>query len=124
MLLFYDEDSLNDVDKYITNLLNDFKANYNSTTLNLLLERDSFDLNINDTLFDEYFNKIQNMTNYKKSANSNYQRLFAVNYLKENGSKTDFKFSLMFFKKVIIITNEDNFTKLILNLLNVLLLWY
>ena len=39
-------------------------------------------------------------------------------------NKPDFIFELNFTKNKILITNEDNFTKLNLNLLNVLSLWF
>ena len=59
--------------------------------------------------------------------NSNIQKLFITNYYKEdllNTSNLDFIFELKFIKNKILLTNEDNIVKLILNLLNLLSLWF
>lgn len=125
--LFYNESDQNDVDKYVDYLILNFKNKYNKSTLNLPLLKENFGLQINDTLFALYFNETDKFE-LNKPINSNFERQFATNYLEficdQSDSRPNFTFNLIFFKKVITITNQSNYTKLILNLLNVLIFWF
>ena len=109
--------------------MNDFESNYNLKSIYLPSENENSNSNIeiNDGLFEQYCNQIQN-NDYSSPSNSNIQKLFIINNLKkeDSGSKNtnpDFTFELNFLKNEIKITNEDNIVKLILSLLNVLSLW-
>ena len=123
--LLFDEDSYrNDVNKHLAKLMNKFDKNYNLRTLYLPTEKVNSNNEINNDLFEQYSSQ---EIKYKSSLNSNIQKLFiTTNVIDINSdvSKTDFIFELNFIKNKILITNEDNFTKLILNLLNVLSLWF
>ena len=124
--LLFDEDSFqNDVNKHLAKLMNKFDKNYNLRTLYLPFEIVNSNDEINDDLFEQYSTQ---EIKYKSSLNSNIQKLFITTNIKKetisNFKKPDFTFELNFIKNKILITNEDNFTKLILNLLNVLSLWF
>ena len=123
--LLFDEDSYqNDVNKHLARLMNKFDENFNLRTLYLPPEKVNSNNEINDDLFEQYFSQ---EIKYKSSLNSNIQKLIITTYVKKTGSdvsKSDFTFELNFIKDKILITNEDNFTKLILNLLNVISLWF
>lgn len=116
------------------------------TTLNLPIERKYFHLEIGDKQFELFYNETQQQIDHSKS-NPNYQRIFARNYMTmytrdynklqiKDGTfysdnlpaigrtRPDFSFSLVFFKRVLISTQEDNYVRFILNLLNVLFLWF
>ena len=121
--LLFDEDSYqNDVNKHLVKLINKFDENYNLRTLCLPSEKVNSNNEINDDLFEQYSSQ-----EIKSSLNSNIQKLFITTNVKVTYSrfhKPDFIFELNFIKNKILFTNEDNFTKLILNLLNVLSLWF
>lgn len=128
-----DETNLNDVNKYITKLLNKFRSVFKMHTLILPLvvsNESNFDLDIQDQLFEQFYNQIQNITDSNTaSVNSNFERDFYINHLNDiiyNGSdyKMDLIFNMRFFKKIILITNDFNYSKLILNGLNILVFWF
>lgn len=132
--LFKEENYLHDVDRYINRLINNFKNQYNLTTLNLPLEQKNFGYKINDQLFEKFYREKQNVTDHKLPGNLNFQRQFALNHIKkepkslsnnqDNLTKPDFTFSLIFFNRLVSITNRDNLAKLILSMLNALSLWF
>ena len=123
--LLFDKDNYeNDVNKHLAKLINKFDKNYNLRTLYLPSKKVNSNNEINDDLFEQYSSQ---EIKYKSSLNSNIQKLFITTNVKESDlaiSKQDFIFELNFIKNKILFTNEDNFTKLILNLLNVLSLWF
>ena len=121
--LFYGENDVNDPDRYLKRLI-DFKRGL--STLNLPLEEDAFNNEIDDDLFEQYYLQIQNVTDHQTPAKSNYKRIFATNYynVDSDTSKPDLSLHLIPFKKKLTITNSDNFTKLILNLLNAFSTWF
>lgn len=116
-----------DDDSYLRNLIDKFKSKFNLKTLYLPMEK-KFDLEINNQLFDQFCRQTQNTNDQQMSENQNYKKDFAINYLTKNGYNmnygTKLDFSLIFFKKVIFITNELNFTSLILSLLNLSSIWF
>ena len=123
-LLFNEDNDQNDVNNYFANLMYNFELNYNLRTLYLPSEKVNSNNEIDDELFEQYFNQ---ETKQKSSLNSNIQKLFISNdnqFDLSNISKPDFVLELNFIKNEIQVTNEDNFTKLILNLLNILSLWF
>ena len=127
--LFYGE---NDAVHYLSNLLNNFKRSSNHLrTLKLQLGEKHFNDEIDDDLFEQYYLQVQNVTDNYLSTDSNYQRLLAINYYSEERRDSylhretpDFIFNLTFYKKVITITNRDNHSRLIINLLNILSIWF
>lgn len=124
---FYESIDVNDTDKYITKLMNNFRTIYNLTTLNLPLEREFFDLQIDDTAFEQYCDQLQNETERTKVVSSNYQRNYADNYLIMEWLKSNefgFRFVPTFFEKIILITNKNNYVDLLLNLLNLIFFWF
>ena len=116
----------NDAAHYLSNLLNNFKSSFNHLkTLKLPLEENHFKFEVDDDLFKQYYLQVQNVTDNYLSTDSNYQRPLATNYYEIlRGQKPDFIFKLIFYKKVITITNRDNHSRLIINLLNVLTIWF
>lgn len=112
--LFYGHDDRLDVNSYVFRLRNGFKQRYNRTTLNLPIRKDQFHLRIDDDLFEKYslnFDKQEEKT----PASQNYQREYAINYLRNsssffhgvNHSDLDFSFNLIPFKKVCIFEMID-----------------
>ena len=127
--LFYGENDLNDADKYLNKLMNYFTNKFSLQTTNLPIETPNFSDEIDDDLFEQYYLQVQNITDHQMPPNSNFRRSFTKSNLEHDSFRNsiklpDISFGLIFFKKVIKITNEDNYTKLILNLLNVLSLWF
>ena len=122
--LFYGENDVNKPDKYLKGLIN-FKKGL--STLNLPLEEEIFNNEIDDDLFEQYYLQVQNITDHQTATNSNYKRIFATNHFNRNvlsTSKPDLALHLIQFKKKLTITNSDNFTKLLLNLLNAFSTWF
>lgn len=121
--LFHDQV---DDDVYLTKLLATFNALAPAVlTLNMPVKEKLFDQEIRDELF-EQFSSQQNQTDQNDDPSPNYQRLFAINRVDTVISLRDeyeFTFSLSFFRKCIVISNEDGCVKLLLNLLNVLSLY-
>ena len=111
----------NEVKNLDKSLMFDFKQIFNLT--NTYLPSENGNSEINNDLFKQYYKQ----ESVKSSSFSNVQKLFIMIdnelfYL--NVTKPDFIFKLNFIKNKILLTNEDNLTKLILNLLNVLSLWF
>ena len=123
--LLYAENDVNYPDRYLKGLI-DFKRGL--STLNLPIEEEAFNNEIDDDLFEQYYLQVQNITDHQKPTNSNYKRIFVNNYIDSNydweSSKKYLSLHLIQFKKKLTITNSDNFTKLLLNLLNVFSIWF
>lgn len=95
---------------------------FNLTTLNLPIQMSDYELEVDEDLMDQFLKQ----KNQNKQTNLNSQRLleFAENSFKrEINYKSDFSFNLNFIQKIVSSTNEENFSKLILGLLNVLFIW-
>ena len=124
--MFYGENEVNNPAHYLSNLLNNFKRSFNHLrTLNLPLKESHFNDEIDDDLFEQYYLQVQNVTDNYQSTDSNYQRSFATNYYEIiNRQKSDFIFNFIFYKKVITVTNRDNHSILIINLLDIFWLWF
>lgn len=122
-LSIYDENESLDV-KYLDKLFDKFKETFNLVTMNLFIKKNNFNVEVNDEIFEQFFVQIQNLTDMQSIKNLNFERLFIeTNYEIRMQHQLSFEFSLVFFKKRLDITNEDNFAKLILKILNVLSLW-
>lgn len=124
--LFYSQ-NLNDIDKYIENLLRNYQKISNSKTLYFPLRINNFKENIDDENFEQFYDQFQKLADYNIPSNLNYKRLFILNYFKEyykkNKENKNFRIYINFLKRTLIVTNEENFSKLIVNLLNILSLW-
>ena len=120
---FYDDKD--DANSYFINLINDFEHNQKLRSLKLPLEGIKSNKEIDDDLFNQHYKQIEN-NDHKSTKNLNSQKLFITNNVeteKYGISHPDLRFKLNFVNNRILITNEDNFFKLILNLLNVLSFW-
>ena len=121
--LFYSE-SVNDVTSHIDKMRQTFKNKYNYATLKLPLEND-FDLPINDALFDQFNQQIVSNSN-QLNKNFNFKRTFLINDI-ENYSKSFLGFNLyfhpVFYRKILIISNQNSYAKLTINILNSLAIW-
>ena len=114
-----------DDDLYLARLLNTFHGRFNLLTLNIPVKEKLFNEEIRDDLFEQFYRQEQNYS-ADQNEGSNYQRLFAINYVETvvfNKDGYDFSFSLSFFRSCIVISNPDNLTRLLLGLLNVLSLY-
>lgn len=123
------ESYLNNADLYLRSLRDDFKERYNTTTMSIPLEKADFHLRIDDKLFRDYYYAEQHPKDQSLPGNLNYERQYFINYIKEKpvGREEDivlnFEFNLIFRNEKLEILNEDNWAKLILNLINVLSIW-
>ena len=92
------------------------------------MEKEDFDYELQDDLFDQLAGEVQNTANRNSQASTYYQKTFAFNHLRrlveEGDSKPDFVFNLVLNEKILSVKNEENPAKLILNLLNALFLWF
>lgn len=163
-LSIFPTNHLDDVDMYLSRLRNNFRRDRNATTLHLLLERGDFDLPINDSAFQEYYERVQRPKDRHSSDSLLYSRRTPINLLRElpkgrmrandrrsdntmkttdlrsNGSDTmnnktgrhedkaeplaDFIFHLMFYRENEVIRgNEESWSRLVLNLLNLFAVW-
>ena len=105
------------------NLITKFERDFDLSTLYLPFKKGNSNTEIDDDLFEQHSSQVS----VKSSLHSNIRKLFIINNYKvgmSNIAKPDFVFELNFIKNQVLITNEDNFTKLIINLLNVLSLWF
>lgn len=122
--LFTEDNYLNDPIKYLINLKNKFRIKSNLASSNILESKD-FNLEINDQLFKQYY--LQNLKNLNTKPSSNFEisnyNLYAL-FLARSQQYPDFAFSINLASKHIEITNEENLTKLVLNLLNSLSIWF
>ena len=136
------EDHFNDLDGQLSELKGsglDFK------TLKIPVKKRDFDCEILDDLYEQLFVQIKNKTTYNLLDSLDYQQTFSFNQLKKfvySDSDFDyydegfdlfdpydpydsaFTFSLVLIKKTLSAKNEENFAKLVLNLLNVLFIWF
>ena len=124
--LFQTSVNLNDVGEYMASLLGSFKRRLRMATTSWpLIERNElFDLPIENEVFDQYCKQVQEHLDKRSAKNSNYRRTFFINHFSaERTGKADFQFELLFFKKYLIVTNSENWPKLLISLLNVLSIW-
>ena len=98
---------LNDIDRFLGNLMNKFKMRHNLTTLAIPLMAENFNLEIDDRKFDQFFH-MEDAMNRNQTVNPNYKRQFDINYLEEfdemfenREMRPDFTFKLLFLKKMI-----------------------
>ena len=113
-----------EVDNFQRKLLELQSEEHKLRTLNLPLEAEAFDMEVEENLFEQlYYSSVEK----HKKKQTNYQQLFVDNHLRitwDRSSKWHFTFNLVFLQKVVSSTNEENLGQLILNLLNVLFIWF
>ena len=88
-------------------------------TSKIPLEKDDFDLELRDDLFDQ-LNQVHNVTTYSLFDNSEDRSTFVTNHLRVGFSGSDITFSLGLIKRTLWVRNEAKF---VLSLLNVLF-WF
>lgn len=122
--LFRSEIDVNDASAYLSRLLRNYRAICQSVTLNLALNKKLFHEEIRDDLFDQLYRQIQNVSDRSASSNLNYERQYSINHIRKLSGTSHFSFGFVWFKKVVVTTNQINPSKLLLNLLNVLSIWF
>ena len=116
------EDDFNDLDGQLP----EPKSNgFNFKTLKIPVKKHNFDFELQDDLFEQLFIRLKTETTLNLLNNLDYHQTFVFNKLKRIYTDPSFfTFSLSFIKRTLSAKNEENFAKLVLNLLNVLFLWY
>ena len=136
-LLFKEQSYLNDASKYLANMKDEFINRFNLTTLKIPLEEKEFEIELNEQLFYQYYLQIQKPIDEKHPSNKNSKRILynlyeqrftdqrnlsdKKNYRIDN--EPDISFGINFSIRIVKVTNDSNFTKVIQNVLNVLSLW-
>ena len=93
---------------------------YNLRTLHLPIEKEHFSVELQEDLFEQLYSL---QTGRNKPAHLD-QQVFAPNHFRYDTSRPEFTFNLLFLQRIVFSTNEENFGKLILGLLNVLSIWF
>ena len=122
--LFYND--ANDINKELAHSINNFEQDYNSTSTYFLSEKRNSKKEINDDLFDQYYKQIYDVK-YNSSVDTSIQKLFIKNNYKLfplRKFKPDFIFELNFLKNVVKYEFNISFSKIILNILTILSLWF
>ena len=119
-------DDFNDLDKQLPEL-NSGEISFR--TLKVPVEKEDFDFELRGDLLDQLFIQINQTETTRNWLDSlDHQQTFVFNQLKQveltNLYDSDFTFSLALIKKTLSAKNEENLAKLVLNLLNVLFLWF
>ena len=99
----------NDVNRFTRRLLSGFRQTHGKVTRNLPIKRSLFDYEIDDGLFERYFNETQSDA---RPANFNNRRDFVINHSSQEtkiAGQHDFVFSLLYlkvsFKDSIVFSN-------------------
>lgn len=118
-----------ELSSYFTRLRDAFKTKYQSATLSLPLQKEDFNLNINDTLFERFYEEYVR-ENGPPIDREHPEMEFAVNEMELNYKfpapmakhpNYDVKFSLAFLKKVVKQSNAGAYLEFVAYLLNALL---
>ena len=121
------EDDFSDLDGQLPGLNS---GEFHFKTLKIPVEKKHFDFELRDDLFEQLFARLKTETTQRNSLISlDYQQTFVSNQFKQVSGfvslyDSSFTFSLVLIKKTLWAKNEENFSKLVLNLLNVLFLWF
>ena len=131
--LFFETINIDDATPYIRNLVGNFRNDHRLTTRLLSLEnhvdsrsKSSFELEVDDGLFMQYYSQVQNVSDHKYPACVDSQKSFYSIYTQYNTNtfnRTWFSFSISMASRETSISNEDNYTKLVQNFINSLALW-
>lgn len=123
--LFFSSIDLRDPTTYLNGLTETFKADYGLVTREVLLENYR-NLEIDDELFRQYYMQVQNVTDHQyPAASSSKQTLHNLypTYYESSKNRVGFSFSLSLASRISSTTNDDNWAKIIQNLINSLSLW-
>ena len=121
--LFQERVQVNDVKTYEA-LRKSLKENYNLTTEDFPLDRD-FDAEVDNELFEQHAKAFTDQATFKsRDFEQNVANTYTnVAYSPYKLLKPDFSFSFSFLVRRVVITNRENYTKLVVSLLNTLSLW-
>lgn len=123
---FYPKVRIKEEATYIWTMKENFQRNYGLTTRSYFLENDTFHMEIDDLLFDQYYLQVQKK-NDDRAVSMNYVKdsctTFTQTHVESKPNKPDFLFSFASISKQLEITNEENYQKLIINILNSFSLW-
>ena len=102
---------------------------YDLRSLDMPVQEADFSNELQDDLFEQfYYQQIRNLVNSNTQSRPDHEKEFTINRHSIHNLKfespVDFTFSLVYLKKVIVISDEDTYTKLTLAVLNVLFLWF
>ena len=110
---------------YLGKMKQKFKDSYGLASRQILLDED-FKLEIDDLLFEQFYLQIQKFTDLSGLTFSNYKQN-AYNIYSQTRFRPlyypDFTFSSSLVTRKVDIFNEDNFTKLVISILNALSFW-
>ena len=127
--LFYQKEYINDANVYLKNLIDKFEKEFGFTTREIVLENekdDDFKLEIRDELFEQFCLQRQSKIekeHYSIDANVKIYNIYSQ-FDRSRFGKPAFGFSISLMKRKVIISNDDNYTKLIQSILNSLSLWF
>ena len=125
--LLYESINLDDTTKYLANMKENFKNKYGLTSRDNILDRNDFNFRIDDELFKQFYLQIQNVTDYHSPKSLNFKQFKYNLYSTVDYSKLrnpDFVFSISAVSRHAEMSNEDNYTKLVVSILNTLSLWF
>ena len=125
--LFFRSINLRDATTYLNGLTEAFKSNYGLVTREVLLENyKNANLEIDDDLFRQYYMQMQNVTDHQyPSATSSKQTLYNLyaTYHENSKDRVGFAFCLSLTTLFSSAENDDNWAKVVQNLINSLSLW-
>ena len=111
---------------YYQKLLANFQNITNCTTQIRPLEEKNFEFEINDKLLEQYFLQIQSEIDNSPYTNPNYNVATYSSIIKTTYQKMDEPEITILsnsYKYKLTITNDNNYAKLLINILNALSLW-
>ena len=109
---------------YLDKLKNDFRRRHNQTTRRIVLEREQFDCEINEQLFQQYYLQVQRPIDEKAmpwplATYTAYDSNFIEQHLvDQNDTLPDFEIFSNLFLFHTILSNQNNFIKFVQDLLN------
>lgn len=125
--LFYEKTNLNDVTKTMESMKAKFKSSFNLTSRANLLDLNDRAYRIDESMYRQYYLQVQNKTDHEhpRSLNFRQRRFNILNqiYHRFKGD-WDFSFSISLTSRHTEIVNEDNYSKLLISVLNALSLWF
>ena len=122
--LFFETSAINDATNYLETMKQKFKNKYKLASRDTIL--DDFKLEIDDLLFKQFYLQIQNLTDHNGLTSLNFEQSVYNMYTQRAHTpfhNLDFTFSLSLISRQVEISNEDNYTKLIISILNAVSFW-
>ena len=104
-----------------------FKEDYNRTTDDLPLES-NFETEVDNELFEQHARSVADQANFKslnfkQNVANTFTNVFSLFMELDYFDYPDFSFSFSFLVRRVVITNRENYTKIVVHLLNTLSLW-